>query len=65
MICDILYKTYASIYNIYDIHNLYKHVCVCVYIHTHIQGPAQIMPLFYYKIFYFKTISMQLCNITI
>ena len=31
-----------------------------------IQGPAQIMPHFYYKIFfYYKTISMSFCNITI
>ena len=31
-----------------------------------IQGPAQIMPHFYYKIFfYYKIISMSFCNITV
>ena len=28
-------------------------------------GPAQITSLFYYKLFYFKVISMSFCNITI
>ena len=32
---------------------------------TNIQGPAQIMPLFYYKLFYYNIISISFCNITI
>ena len=32
---------------------------------SHIQGPAQITPLFYYPIFHYKIKSMQFYNITI
>ena len=35
------------------------------YIYIHIQGPAQVTPLFYCKIFYYKIIGMQFCNIRI